>query len=100
MWAGIAHAGPGTPQDPADASGFEALERLGFVARRPDPEDGRAVIAYVTDAGNAFAYTIARSHHEIVRALHLDVLTEQECRQLGAIRKRMLAVPYPTRDRP
>ena len=73
----------------------EALERLGFVARRPDAEDGRAVIAYVTDAGNAFAHTIARAHHEIVRALYLDVLTKAQQRQLGAIWQRMLAVPVP-----
>ena len=79
--------------------GNEADERLGFVARRPDPEDGRSVIAHVTDAGIAFARTIARTRHEVVRALYLDVLTNRERRELGAIWKRMLAVPDPTGDR-
>ena len=65
-----------------------------------EPFIGETEIAYVTDAGNAFARTIARSHHEIVRSLYLDVLTTQEQRELGAIWKRMLAVTAPTNARP
>lgn len=68
----------------------EALEELGYVRRQPDPDDGRAVRAHITDRGNALMNSIARSHHELVRERFLDHLTDVEQRQLAALWRRML----------
>ena len=69
----------------------EALEELGYVRRRPDPEDGRAVRAHITDRGNGLMNSIARSHHALVRERFLDHLSDAEQRQLGATWRRILA---------
>ena len=58
--------------------------------RRPDPDDGRAVRAHITDQGNAQMSSIARSHHALVRSMFLDHLTDSEQRQLGGTWQRML----------
>ena len=68
----------------------EALEEVGYVERRPDPNDGRAVRAHITDQGNAQMNSIARSHHALVRAMFLDHITDSEQSQLGRIWQRML----------
>jgi DNA-binding MarR family transcriptional regulator len=68
----------------------EALEELGYVERRPDPDDGRAVRAHITDRGNSLMDSIARSHHALVRAMYLDHVTDAEQRQLGDFWRRML----------
>ena len=68
----------------------ESLEEVGYVERRPDPDDGRAVRAHITDQGNAQMNSIARSHHALVRSMFLDHLTDSEPRQLGGTWHRML----------
>lgn len=67
----------------------EALEKLGYVKRRPDADDGRAVRAFITDRGTALMDSIARKHHALVREMFLDHLSEAEQGQLGAIWRRM-----------
>ena len=67
----------------------EALEELGYVERRPDPDDGRAVRAHITDRGNSLMDSIARHHHALVRAMYLDHLTHAEQEQLGEFWRRM-----------
>ncbi|MBB2995745.1 MarR family transcriptional regulator [Paeniglutamicibacter cryotolerans] len=61
------------------------LERLGFVARIPDPEDRRRIRIELTDAGReGLAEELAAGHGWMDRALK-DRLTEQERRDLEAI---------------
>ena len=43
------------------------LERLGLVARRPDPEDGRAVLVEVTEEGRRFYAELIVAREEFLR---------------------------------
>lgn len=65
------------------------LERLGLVARVPDPDDGRATRASLTDAGLARVVDAAPSHVREVRRLVIDRLTRTQLRQLAAISERL-----------
>lgn len=69
----------------------EALENAGYVERRPDPDDGRAVRAHLTDAGNVFMDSIAQSHHRVIRDMYLAHLNDAERRLLGELWRRMLS---------
>lgn len=52
------------------------LEATGYVQRRPHPEDGRAVLAHLTDAGRA---VVPEATRDLVSAdFGLDVLTESQ----------------------
>jgi DNA-binding MarR family transcriptional regulator len=60
------------------------LETRGLVARRPDPEDGRRVVLYLTPAGQAVLRDRRNeSTQRIARAL-ADGFTGSELRQLQA----------------
>jgi DNA-binding MarR family transcriptional regulator len=59
------------------------LERRGWVERRPDPEDGRVVMAAITDDG-ARALARVRAARAEALAARLDVLTPDERRTLAA----------------
>ncbi|WP_328605430.1 MarR family transcriptional regulator [Amycolatopsis sp. NBC_00345] len=43
------------------------LERLGMVSRRPDPDDGRAVLAEATDEGRRFYAELVAAREEQLR---------------------------------
>jgi DNA-binding MarR family transcriptional regulator len=59
------------------------LERRGWVERRPDPEDGRVVMAAITDEGVTALARVRAARAEALAA-RLDVLTDDERRRLAA----------------
>ena len=61
------------------------LERRGWLRREPCPDDGRATLARMTDAGFAKLASAAPGHVEAVRALVIDALDEQQLHELTAI---------------
>jgi len=66
------------------------LEQLGFVERRPCPQDRRATNASLTPAGWDKVVQAAPGHVATVREYVVDALTPPQLRQLGAISNRML----------
>jgi DNA-binding MarR family transcriptional regulator len=59
------------------------LESAGLVTRRPHPEDGRAVLAEITDAGRA---VVERATGDLVTAgFALDGLSEADLRALSEL---------------
>lgn len=67
------------------------LERDGWVARRPDPDDGRAQRVRLTDEGQARIEIIAPKHVVEVRQRVFDQLTTAQVDELGAISDALLA---------
>jgi DNA-binding MarR family transcriptional regulator len=61
------------------------LERRGWVRRDPCPDDGRATLATLTDAGFARLAAAAPGHVEAVRAYVIDALDPAQLRELTAI---------------
>ncbi|MFB6931995.1 MarR family winged helix-turn-helix transcriptional regulator [Streptomyces chartreusis] len=75
------------------------LEKRGWVQRRPDPSDGRATLATLTDDGMDKVTAAAPSHVDAVRRLVFDPLTKAQQRQLGTVSQRILGAldaPCPT----
>ncbi|MEV6594580.1 MarR family winged helix-turn-helix transcriptional regulator [Streptomyces acidicola] len=75
------------------------LEKRGWVHRHPDPSDGRATLATLTDEGMDKVAAAAPSHVDAVRRLVFDPLTKAQQRQLGAASQRILGAlnaPCPT----
>jgi DNA-binding MarR family transcriptional regulator len=68
----------------------ERLEKRGFVAREPDPDDGRATLAVLTREGAAALRRAQRLHHAAVRELYLGRLDEREQRQLARLFEKAL----------
>lgn len=66
------------------------LEKRGWVHRHPDPSDGRATLATLTDDGMDKVAAAAPGHVEAVRRLVFDPLTKAQQRQLGAASQRIL----------
>jgi DNA-binding MarR family transcriptional regulator len=66
------------------------LERAGWVVRLPDPDDRRATLAALTDAGHAALAEAAPGHTECVREYVFDQLTEAQVEQLREISEAML----------
>ena len=66
------------------------LEQLGFVERKPCPQDRRATNASLTPAGWDKVVHAAPGHVATVREYVVDALTPTQLRQLGAIAGRML----------
>lgn len=66
------------------------LEKRGWLARRPDPDDGRYTLALLTAAGRRQLQDVAPAHVETVRKVVFDRLTQSQTRQLGAICQRIL----------
>jgi DNA-binding MarR family transcriptional regulator len=67
------------------------LEKRGWMRRHPDPADGRATLATLTDDGMDKVVAAAPGHVDAVRQLIFNPLTKARQRQLGAISQRMLA---------
>ncbi|MER5185667.1 MarR family transcriptional regulator [Streptomyces sp. NPDC002896] len=75
------------------------LEKRGWVRRHPDPSDGRATLATLTDDGMDKVAAAAPGHVDAVRRLVFDPLTKAQQRQLGAASQRILGAlkaPCPT----
>lgn len=66
------------------------LEKRGWVRRSPDPTDGRATLATLTEDGWEMIQNSAPNHVEAVRRLVLDPLTKKQSRQLGEICQRIM----------
>ena len=66
------------------------LEKRGWLARQPDPDDGRYTLAVLTAVGRRQLQDIAPAHVDTVREVVFDRLTQSQTRQLGAICQRIL----------
>jgi DNA-binding MarR family transcriptional regulator len=67
------------------------LETKGWVRREPCPGDGRFINAVLTDDGWQKVMATAPGHVAAVRELLIEVLSQEEFAQLGAISARVLA---------
>ena len=67
------------------------LEARGLLRREPDPDDGRATRAALTDAGMQAVVDAAPRHVAAVRALLIDALSASQLRELHAAQERILA---------
>ena len=74
----------------------DRLVKRDWVVRRPDPDDGRATLAVLTDAGWDKVVATAPGHVAEVRRLVLDPLTRAQVRQLHEIATRIGQVVQPT----
>jgi DNA-binding MarR family transcriptional regulator len=73
----------------------DRLDRRGWVTRRPDPDDGRATLAVLTDAGWDKLVATAPGHVTEVRRLVIDPLTRTQVRQLHEIATRLRQAVQP-----
>lgn len=73
----------------------DRLDKRGWVVRRPDPADGRATLAVLTDAGWEKVVATAPGHVAEVRRLVLDPLSAAQVRQLHEIATSIGAVVQP-----
>lgn len=62
---------------------IDRMERAGLVARRVCTEDGRGLLAEMTEKGWELLQAAAPEHIETVRRLIVDVLTPEEFKALG-----------------
>ena len=76
------------------------LEGRGWLRRAPDPEDGRATLATLTEAGWDKVVATAPGHAEEVQRLVFDNLTAAQVRQLEQIGDRVLEAVRPGRGVP
>jgi DNA-binding MarR family transcriptional regulator len=67
------------------------LEGRGLMRREPDPQDGRATNAFLTEAGLAKVRHAAPGHVAEVRSLVLDALSREQLRQVRAANDAILA---------
>ena len=67
------------------------LERRGWLTREPCPDDGRATLATLTDAGFAKLAAAAPGHVEAVRSFVIDALDPEQLRALATIGDTILA---------
>ncbi|HEY5858637.1 MAG TPA: MarR family transcriptional regulator [Aldersonia sp.] len=70
---------------------FTRLEKSGWVARRPDPADGRFTLAILSEAGWDKVVATAPGHVEAVRRFVIDPLTGTQRGHLGRICGRVVA---------
>ena len=73
----------------------DRLDKRGWVTRRPDPDDGRATLAVLTDAGWDKIVATAPGHVTEVRRLVVDPLTTAQLRDLHEIADRIRQVVQP-----
>ncbi|WJY93002.1 DNA-binding transcriptional repressor MarR [Corynebacterium faecale] len=73
------------------------LEKSGWVRRVPDPTDGRATVAVLTEEGWDKVVKAAPGHVEQVRRLIFDNLTDEELRVMGTAMEKIIAALDPPR---
>ncbi|MHB1491536.1 MarR family protein [mine drainage metagenome] len=71
------------------------LEARGWMRRAPDPDDGRATLAILTDAGWDKVVETAPGHVAEVQRLVFDGLTSAQVDQLRSIGTRIVHVAQP-----
>jgi DNA-binding MarR family transcriptional regulator len=59
------------------------LESDGLITRHPSPEDQRATVVNITEAGRARVETVLPGHIQVVRDLLFESLSDQDVRTLG-----------------
>jgi DNA-binding MarR family transcriptional regulator len=67
------------------------MQARGLVAREASPDDGRGAVISLTEAGWALLRDAAPPHVRSVRALFIDLLTEDEIDALAAISEKVVA---------
>jgi DNA-binding MarR family transcriptional regulator len=65
------------------------LEKAGLVTRGPSPDDERATLVTVTDAGRARLGHVLPGHIDVARRLLFDPLSGEDVRRLGDIMTRV-----------
>lgn len=65
------------------------LERRGLITRGPSPDDERATLVAVTDAGRALFEAILPGHVQVARLLLFDPLAPEDVRRLGDVMGRV-----------
>ncbi|WP_080796490.1 MarR family winged helix-turn-helix transcriptional regulator [Corynebacterium pacaense] len=73
------------------------LEKSGWVIRRPDPSDGRATVAVLTDAGWEKVQAAAPGHVWNVRKLIFNHLNEEELKVLDKALEKLVNSLNPQR---
>jgi DNA-binding MarR family transcriptional regulator len=81
---------------PALSRMVDRLVERGFIARRPDPADGRGVRLSLTDAGRDIQHQIGRRHARSVARAVTAELSPDELRQLATIGWRLAGRPTAT----
>ena len=71
------------------------LEKRGWMRRQPDPQDGRATLAILTDTGWDKVVTTAPGHADEVQRLVFDNLTPDQVHQLHQISESILRAARP-----
>lgn len=64
------------------------LERDGLITRRASPDDQRATIVDITDAGRDRVAAVLPGHIDVVRELLFEPLSERDVRTLGDLMTR------------
>jgi DNA-binding MarR family transcriptional regulator len=64
------------------------LEKAGLITRGPRPDDERATLVTITDAGLALVAKVLPGHIQVTRRLLFDPLTEEDLHSLGDIMTR------------
>jgi DNA-binding MarR family transcriptional regulator len=65
------------------------LERAGLITRGPSPDDERATLVTITDAGRELFYRLLPGHVQVVRRMLLDPLAGDDLGHLGDIMTRV-----------
>ncbi|MFE7974996.1 MarR family winged helix-turn-helix transcriptional regulator [Streptomyces shenzhenensis] len=65
------------------------LEKAGLIARGPSPDDHRATLVTITDAGLALVAKVLPGHIQLARRLLFDPLSGQDLHALGDIMTRV-----------
>jgi DNA-binding MarR family transcriptional regulator len=81
---------------PALSRMVDRLVERGFVARCPDPADGRGVRLSLTDAGRDIQHQIGRRHARSVARAVTAQLSPEELRQLATIGRKLAGRPAAT----
>ncbi|MEW2446240.1 MarR family transcriptional regulator [Streptomyces parvulus] len=68
-------------------------EQRGWIARTPDPADGRYTLASLTDAGYEVVHLAAPTHLRSVRRTVLDALNTTDQKALARIAEKLRIVP-------
>nr|WP_082973182.1 MarR family transcriptional regulator [Mycobacterium sp. E2327] len=64
------------------------LEKEGLITRASSPDDQRATVVSITEAGRARVATVLPGHIEVVRELLFDSLSDRDVRTLGDVMSR------------
>ncbi|MBA3783204.1 MAG: MarR family transcriptional regulator [Nocardioides sp.] len=64
---------------------IDRMERSGYVTRAPSPDDGRGIVATMTDAGFALLEKAAHAHVDGVRENLVDLASPADLEAIGRV---------------